>query len=200
MVLDENSLAGKIQYLTYFITRAFFIAVFCLLFLLCMFLMVYYGDLILNVKSGNYKSPLFNGYIIASKSMVPTIKVNDAIVVKRENNDAYNVGDIISFFSSEYDENGMIITHRVVGKNHLSGDSSNYVTKGDNNPLPDRMSVNTGNIYGKVMFVIPNLGKAQTFLAKPINFVLALLIPALLIIVVDVLKIFNSLKKSKLNC
>jgi signal peptidase len=200
MVLDENSLAGKIQYLTLFVTRAFFIAVFCLLFLLCLFLLIYYGDLVLNVKSGNYKSPLFNGYIIASKSMVPTIKVNDAIVVKRDNNDAYKVGDIISFFSSEYDENGMIITHRIVGKNHLSGDSSNYITKGDNNRLPDRMSVNTSNVYGKVLLVIPNLGKAQAFLAKPSHFLLTILVPALLIIVMDVFKIINSLKKSKLNC
>ena len=200
MVLDENSLAGKIQYLTFFVTRAFFIAVFCLLFLLCMFLFIYYGDLVLNVKSGNYNSPLFNGYIIASKSMLPTIKVNDAIVVKRENDDAYNVGDIISFFSSEYDEDGMIITHRVVGKNKLSIDSSNYITKGDNNSLPDRNSVNTSDVYGKVLLVIPNLGKAQQFLSKPIHFLIAIMVPALIIIIIDLFKIINSFKKSKLNC
>ena len=200
MVIEEKNLAETIQYLVYFVTRAFFIAVFCLLFILCLLLFVYFGDLLINVKSGNYKSPIFNGYIIASQSMVPTIQINDAIVVKRENNDKYKVGDIISFFSSEYDANGMIITHRVVGKNQVSGYSSNYITKGDNNSVPDRLSVNTSNIYGKVLFIIPNLGKAQQFLSKPINFILTILIPALVVIGYNIFKIFISFKKSELNC
>lgn len=200
MVLDENSLYGKIQYLTYFVTRAFLIAVFCLLTLLIVFLAVYFGDLFLNVKSGNYNSPLFNGYVIVSPSMVPTININDAIVVKRENNDQYNLGDIISFFSTEYDLNGMVITHRVVGKNKIDSETSNYITKGDNNPIPDKLSVDTTNVYGKVLFIIPQLGKFQQFLSKPVNFIFAILIPAFMVILYDVFRIFRAFQKSKLNC
>jgi len=200
MVLDENSLYSKIQYLTYFVTRAFLIAVFCLLSLLVIFLAVYFGDLFLNVRSGNYNSPLFNGYVIVSQSMVPTININDAIVVKREDDDHYNLGDIISFFSTEYDIDGMVITHRVVGKNKIDTETSNYITKGDNNPVPDKLSVDTTNVYGKVLFIIPQLGKVQQFLAKPVNFVLAILIPAFIVIIYDLFRIFSAFQKSKLNC
>lgn len=199
MVVEEESLSSKIQYLTFFVTRAFLIAIFCLLFLLAIFLVIYFGDLFINVKSGNYKSPIFNGYVIVSPSMVPTININDAIVVKRQNNDKYNIGDIISFFSVEHDVNGNVITHRVVGKNQVSANDSNYITKGDNNPIPDRMSVNTTNIYGKVVFIIPHLGKLQQFLTKPINFIIAILLPAMIIIAFDVGRIFLSFKKSELN-
>jgi len=199
MVVEENSLSYKIQYLTFFVTRAFLIAVFCLLFLLSILIVVYFCDLLLNVKSGNYKSPIFNGYVIVSQSMVPTININDAIVVKRQSDDKYNIGDIISFFSTEHDVNGNVITHRVVGKNHVSDYSSNYITKGDNNPVPDRLSVNTSNIYGKVVFIVPHLGNIQKFLTKPINFIIAILLPALIIIAFDLGRIFMSFKKSELN-
>ena len=199
VVYEENNLTNTFQYLTYFITRAFLIAVFCLLIIIGILFTIYFGDLFLNVRSGNYNSPIFNGYVIVSQSMVPTIKINDAIVIKRENDDAYNLGDIISFFSREYDTNGMVITHRVVGKNKVSERTSNYITKGDNNPIPDRLSVDTNNVYGKVMFIIPQLGKVQQFLSKPINFIIAILIPALLVIGYDLIRIFGQFQKSKFN-
>lgn len=199
MVIEEESISSVIQYLAFFITRAFLIAIFCLLFLVSIVLVVYFGDLFINVKSGNYKSPIFNGYVIVSPSMVPTININDAIVVKRESNDKYKIGDIISFFSTEHDANGNIITHRVVGKNHVTANYSNYVTKGDNNPIPDRLSVDTTNIYGKVIFIIPHLGNFQSFLSKPINFILLILFPALVIVAYDLGRIIGSFRKSRLN-
>ena len=95
MTIASKQFLYKVQYLSYFVFRAFLIAIFCLLVLLGIFFAVYFGDLFLNVKTGNYSSPIFNGYVIVSQSMVPTININDAIVVKRETNDKYNIGDII---------------------------------------------------------------------------------------------------------
>ena len=67
-------------------------------------------------KDDNNYKPSISFYTIVSPSMNPTIKVNDAIIVKRDNNDKYIVGDIISFYSTEYDSNGMVITHRIINK------------------------------------------------------------------------------------
>ena len=103
MINNASSFLYKFQYLSYFVVRAFLLAVLGLLVLLAVILAIYYGDLFINVKTGNYKTPIFNGYVIVSKSMVPTININDAIVVKRESDDKYNIGDIISFYSNEYD-------------------------------------------------------------------------------------------------
>lgn len=192
----ENSLSYKIKYLSFFVTRAFLLAVFSLMVIICVFAFVYYGDMYLNVKKGNYNSPLFGGYVIVSRSMTPTINVNDAIVIKRENNDKYKIGDIISFFSTEYDRDGMVVTHRVVDKKS-EGNFSEYITKGDNNPVADGNVVNTNNVYGKVMFIIPKLGYIQNFLSKPKNLAICLFIPVIMVIIFDILKIKSAILEKK---
>ena len=199
MTLSENTFLYKVQYLSYFVMRAFLLAVFGLLALLAIFLVIYFGDLFINVKTGNYKSPIFNGYVIVSQSMVPTININDAIVIKRESNDKYNVGDIISFFSTEYDKEGIIVTHRIINKSNFSSNNSNYRTKGDNNPVPDKKNVNTNNIYGKVFLIIPKLGYIQSFLSQPLHFALCILIPAGIVIIYDIVRIGKAFKKGKEN-
>lgn len=192
----ENSLSSKIKYLSFFVTRAFLLAIFAIMCLILVFCTIYFGDMYLNVKSGNYKSPLFGGYVIVSRSMMPTINVNDAIVIKRENDDRYNVGDIISFFSTEYDRDGMVVTHRVVDKKD-NGESSSYITKGDNNPVADGNSVNTSNVYGKVMFVIPKLGYIHNYLSNPINLIICLMIPISLVLIYEAIRIKKVLDNKK---
>ena len=185
MIQEQQSAFYKFRYITYFVVRSLFIAILCLVIGVFFLFSLYFGDLFINVKSGNYKSPLFSGYVIVSPSMVPTIKINDAIFVKREGDDKYSIGDIISFFSTEYDSNGMVITHRIIDKKNQMNNKSKYVTKGDNNSIADRENVYTDNIYGKVLFILPKLGYIQHFLAKPINFILCIVVPALLIIIID---------------
>lgn len=189
MLLEENAFFSKIKYIFYLIARAFLIAIICSLALVFLILIIYFGDLLINVRSGNYSSPLFNGYVIVSKSMVPTINVNDAIVVKRDNKGNYGIGDIISFFSTEYRKSGMVVTHRIIDKSGKTYKKSVYTTKGDNNIHPDKNLTYTDNIYGKVMFVIPKLGYVQKFISNPINFICCVLFPALAIILIDFLKV-----------
>lgn len=189
--MDQKSMSlfSRYKYLLYLVVRALLIAIICIVFVFFLLFFLYFGDLLLNVKSGNYNSPLFNGYIIVSPSMVPTINVNDAIFVKRQSNDRYNIGDIISFFSTEYDLKGMVITHRIISKSKKSTMLSEYRTKGDNNSVPDRESVFTDSIYGKVLFVVPKLGYIQQFLSKPINFICCIILPALIIIIIDFVRV-----------
>lgn len=186
---ENKQFYSKIGYLTKFVTRAFFISVLCMVLFAFGIILVYYADLYLNVKSGHYKSPIFNGYVIVSPSMIPTININDAIVVKRNNKDEYTIGDIISFYSTEYNPAGMVITHRIVNKTTKDHFSSSYTTKGDNNSVADKDSVITDNIYGKVMLIIPKLGFVKNFVSKPLNVILLILIPSLLIIVADFIRI-----------
>ena len=197
MTMVDNSLFGKIRYLSYFVVRAFLLAIFCLMIMFLIFLVIYFGDLFLNVKSGNYKSPLFNGYVIVSQSMVPTIEINDAIIVKRENDSKYHIGDIISFFSTEYDHDGMVVTHRIIDKKEVSSQLSNYRTKGDNNPIADKKNVTTDNVYGKVLFVIPKLGYIQTYLSTPGHILVCLLVPIIVVVVYDLIRIILAFQKSK---
>lgn len=176
-------------YLSHFIIRSFLIAVFCSLSFFAIIITVYLGDLYINVKRGNFKNPLFSTYVIVSPSMVPTIMINDGIVVQRKNHDEYNIGDIITFSSSDINYEGLLITHRIVDKKEESSDSSIYITKGDNNELVDPSFVKTEAIYGKVLFKIPKLGYLQDFFLKPINYFLCLLIPSLIFVIYEFYRI-----------
>ena len=173
------------------------IVVFFTVFALCV--AGYFLDLFINVKSGNYEHPLFSGYVIVSRSMVPTINVNDAILVKRENNDKYDVGDVITFLSEENNYDGYPITHRIIQKELINEKQSSYTTKGDNNMIADPDRVMTSDIYGRVMFVIPKLGYLKNFLAKPSNFFLCVLIPTLIVFIYDFSRIINAMNKREYN-
>ena len=183
----------NIKYLSYFFTRAFLLSIVCFILIILASCIAYYADFLINVKTGNYKNPLFSGYVIVSQSMVPTINIDDGIFVKRESGDNYKVGDIISYSSSDSNYYGETVTHRIVSKNSVGNNVSNYVTKGDNNSLQDSVGVTTNDIYGKVMFVIPKLGQVQKFFDKPSNFLICFIIPIVLIITYDGYRIYVAL-------
>ena len=199
MILDRNVFFAKVKFLSYIICRSFFIAVICLLVSIFLFVSIYFGDYFVNVNTGNYKSSIVGGYIIVSKSMVPTINVNDAILIKRNNNNNYDLGDIITFFSTEYNKNGFLVTHRIINKIEKSNQKYLYTTKGDHNISPDKQLVQSGNIYGKVLFIIPKLGYVQQFLSNPINYVFCIAFPVFVVIVCFFTKTFILFKKNERN-
>lgn len=184
-MIINYSTVDKIKDIFNLLIKSFIISFVCFIVLIVAIMTFYYTDLYFNVKSGNYKSPLFNSYVIVSPSMVPTINVNDAIIVKRDNDDKYIIGDIISFYSTEYDSNGMVITHRIINKQKKNSKTSLYTTKGDNNSIADKNSVKTDNIYGKVLLILPKIGFIKKYLSNPFNIILCILIPSFIIIVID---------------
>ena len=191
-----NAKKNPYLYLVYFVTRAFFISILCLLCILLLFVFIYFGDLLIHTNS-DHKVPLFSTYVIASPSMDPTIQVDDAIIVKRVDNDNYGVGDIITFASADTRSEGLTITHRIVDKRSVAYDSSLYTTKGDNNVVADPTSVNTDSIYGKVVFKIPKVGCIQKFFSNPMNYFLCLIVPAIIFIGYDVIRILYMMYRKR---
>lgn len=188
----KKKLFNKLTYMSHFVLRAFLIALLCLLLGFGGIVCVYLGDML--IKGEN---PLFSTYVIVTPSMVPTIKIDDAIVVQRVDNDNYKVGDIITFASNDVNYEGLAVTHRIVDKQTIDNKTSVYTTKGDNNKVIDPVSVKTDSIYGKVLFKIPKVGKVQEFFSHPANYLLCLLVPAIIFIGYDVAKIFTTMKKKK---
>ena len=187
----------KLSYLSHFITRAFLISILCTMCLFFLVMIVYLGDLVINFRNGSKNVPLFSAYVIVSPSMVPTIMINDAIVIKRVDNDKYNVGDIITFSSSDINYQGLAVTHRIVNKESISYEDSIYTTKGDNNQIVDPTLVRTSSIYGKVMFKIPKVGYIQKFFSKPVNYFICLLIPTIIFVFYDVTRILFVINRKK---
>ena len=195
----ENKKIGKSISLFQFVFHSFFIALFIFFVLFSFIIAFYYVDLVLNSNRGTFRKPLFGTYIIVSQSMLPTIKVNDAVVIKREDNDNYNIGDIITFISNDANYNGLKVTHRIIKKEKISKNESIYTTKGDNNPISDSSLVTTDSIYGKVLFRIPKVGKVKTLFLNPVHYFLCLLIPAILFILYEFVRIFYMISFTKKN-
>lgn len=161
------------------------------IFLICMLFYVISGKIA--EKKG--KNSLYGFYTIISSSMEPTINVYDVVLVKKTSVGKLKNGDIITFYSNNSYFGDTPITHRIVKK-----DSDNFVVKGDNNQNVDNDKVSPDNIIGKVILIIPSLGKLQFFLASKKGFVLAIIIPALIIITYDIYKIINVIiLKNKLS-
>ncbi len=102
--------------------------------------------------------------IVRTGSMEPAIKVNDMIIVKKQNN--YNLNDIVAYNV----QNKYLVTHRIIDiKNN------EYITKGDINNVNDT-SINKSQVEGKVIFNSAFFGFCILYLLKPTIICLLLLL------------------------
>ncbi len=192
---SNDSFLSKLKYLLCFVAKSLMYVIGVLFVLAALLVLIYFVDTIHNKKSNNGKSPLFAAFIIVSPSMVPNINVNDAVVIFRSNPKNLKIGDIITFSSSDPNYSGLTVTHRIIGKEHT--DSGRYVfrTKGDNNNAEDPALVDESKVFGKVFFRIPKLGYIRHLLTTSYGFLILIALPAVAIIVYDVLKLIKKIKE-----
>jgi signal peptidase len=123
-------------------------------------------------------------------SMEPAIPVGGIVVIKPVNPDTLKVGDIICFKIES--ESFTTVTHRI-----FNITDEGFITKGDANEDPDQWIVKKENVIGKVIAVIPFLGYLGYFVRTPIGFILLIIIPATIIIILEIRNIVKELKKNK---
>lgn len=169
----------------------------CILMAIAAFLIFYVISGKIAQKQG--KKPLFGLYTIISPSMTGTLNVYDVAFTMRVDTDKLKEGDIITFYSTNSFFGGTPITHRIIEIVDVPDSGKMFRVKGDANPKADEEKVIPSNVVGKVLFKIPQLGKVQFFLASKGGWIVAIMIPALVIISYDIYKIFRLvLLKSKL--
>lgn len=102
---------------------------------------------------------LFNHrlYIVDSGSMSPTINLDSMIIVKELRPEEVAVGDIITYYGHNKSSR---VTHRVMG---IENDAT-FITKGDANDTNDPMTLEGKKVIGKVVYIIPFIGKVFRFL------------------------------------
>ena len=194
---DVVSITEVVQFFFHFFTKVILYVIFILLILIFLLFIFYFGDLLYNIHSGEDKPPLFDAYVIVSPSMVPTIHVQDAIVIKRVDLVDIKQGDIISFLGTDSYYSGKVITHRVIGIEKSSDGQFLYRTKGDNNNVAGGSLVNEDNVYGKVIFRIPMLGYVRKFLMTYFGWILCIVLPLLYLILSEVIRVRKLLKNKK---
>lgn len=172
----------------------------CILILIIICLIWYVVSAKIYASKGEKYSPYFSLYTIISPSMEPNINVYDVILDTRVDDiNNIKVGDVITFISSGNLSAGMTITHRVVEILDTK-DGLRFRTKGDNNQSPDAALVIPDNVLGKTLLKIPYLGRVQFLLAERGGWFIIVLLPALGIIIYDIIKLLKVLKlKNKVD-
>lgn len=193
---QNDSIWRQIKRIIHYIATVIMYSVFLVLVLVGLVLVMYVIDVKKNAASGVYKPPLFSAYVIISPSMVPTIKVQDAVVLKRVEPEKIKIGDIITFTSTDDRYSGITITHRVVGIEKTTVGKYMFRTKGDNNNTEDPTLVGEDYINGKVILRIPKIGYIQYFLSQAYGWIIAIVIPCAGIIIYDIIKVFKLVKNS----
>lgn len=192
---EEMSTFQKIKWFFNFITTIIMNSIIVILVLIGILFLAYYIDVTKNSKTGNWKAPLYGAYVIVSPSMVPSIKVQDAIIIKRE--DEYNIGDVCTYLSKDPRYFGIMITHRIIGTDINEKGEKVYIFKGDANYSADQMAVSYNQIYGKVVMRVPKIGYIQYFLSSAYGWIIAIVVPSVGIITFDIIKLVKNSKLMK---
>jgi len=95
--------------------------------------------------------PLFPS-AVAGSSMSPALHLGDMVVASKVTPDTIREGDIIEFQQGE-----MRVIHRVIDIQESDG-STQFITKGDANSIPDASPVSLEQVKGRLIFAVPKLG------------------------------------------
>ena len=135
-------------------------------------------NLILSFEENTH---IFGIYIfnIISESMEPTFYKDDLAIVQKSKLDDLKKGEIITFKQQE-----RIISHRIYGIIKENGNVK-FITKGDNNNVQDKDYVDFQDVYGKVLFTIPKLGKVVHYIQNSRGFINILIFVIILYVLVS---------------
>ncbi len=190
---NENiSTFKKVKKILNYIGKVLSYASIVLLVIIGAFLL-YYLFTIQKYKNDPEFKPEVSLYTIISGSMEPAIHVYDVVVnVAVKSPEDIKVGDVITFESTSSISKGLTVTHRVQDIKIVNG-RYEYVTKGDYNPVADSSTAKYENVLGKVAFKIPQLGRVQFIVASKAGWFLVVLLPAMGVIIYDVIKLIKLL-------
>lgn len=121
-------------------------------------------------------------YVVSSNSMVPTLEVNDVLVVRDGGSwNTLKVGDIIVF--DRPDGEDRVIVHRIVEIDDRPDGERIVRTKGDANPasIPGTdYPITKDNYIGTVVYVMPGAGLVTKVISPPVNYIIIAVILVIL--------------------
>ena len=136
----------------------------------------------------------YRAFVVMSASMEPAIKTGSLIITERVNPHMLIKQDVVTFIRP--DNTKEFITHRIVSVSKPQNIPL-FTTKGDNNESPDTWTLVGGGVVGKVMYTIPHLGYLLSIARTKIGIALLILLPALFIILDEIMVIYHLIKHRK---
>lgn len=135
-------------------------------------------------------------YSVMSGSMEPQIPTGSLAVVLPTK--SYKAGDIITFISQGATSDKETTTHRIVNVAQ-DGNQRIYTTKGDANENNDAKPVANNRVIGEYIFGIALLGYLMKYLTTLTGLIILILLPALFIIIEEIIAIIGEVKKIRNN-
>lgn len=122
--------------------------------------------------------------IVKSASMEPNLPVGSLAIYQLQAE--YQSGEIVAYQQGDGEE-GRLIIHRIVKKNERNKQIT-YLTQGDATQYLSPNPIYEGEIKGKLIGSIPQLGFAFEWLKNPQGIAVMILIPLVLFIVSELAK------------
>lgn len=148
----------------------------------------------INARSGKATTILGYGFMaVQTGSMTPVYPTGSVIIIKKANPSELKINDVITFYSSNPNLNGMIVTHRIMDITNDGDGTYSFTTKGDANSINDEYKAESERIIGKVIAKSTFMEKLINIRQNPAVFLVVVLIPLTVIIA---LEMFNFSKRS----
>ena len=111
--------------------------------------------------------------VVLSGSMEPDISIDDVIIVAKTAPEDYELGQVVV-----YQEGRMLVVHEIID---ISEDGQTITTQGTANSGADD-PINVKYVKGRVVKVLPGLGKAVHFIKTPAVTVIIVAVAAILLV------------------
>lgn len=154
---------------------------------------------VLNASAGKVPSVLGYSFLqVQTGSMEPEFRIGTVVVAKKIDTRELEVGDIISFYSTEEDIRGRVNTHRIVEITSNMSGAPVFITKGDANESNDPLPVSSINVVGKVVYNIGTVsGSVLSVLRNPKIIFFFIVLPLIFITFGEAVNLVTIILKSK---
>lgn len=144
----------------------------------------------------------FKAFIVLSDSMSATdFDAGDLVLVKEVDPSTLKEGDIISYQSTNTENYGEVVTHKIRELTTDAEGHPGFITYGTTTDTNDEAIVTYSFILGKYQTKLPGVGQFFQFLKTPPGYIVCIFLPFLLLILVQGLnsiRLFKRYKKEQL--
>ena len=144
----------------------------------------------------------YKAFIVLSDSMSATdFSAGDLVLSKEVDPATLQVGDIISFQSTDPDNYGEVVTHKIRELTTDENSNPGFITYGTTTDTNDENIVTYDFVLGKYQTRLPGVGKFFQFLKTTPGYIVCIFLPFLLLILIqgiNSIRLFRRYKQEQL--
>lgn len=145
----------------------------------------------------------YKAFIVLSDSMSKTdFDAGDLVLVKEVDPATLKEGDIISYQSTNTENYGEVVTHKIRELTKTEIGEPGFITYGTTTGKDDENIVTYSFVLGKYQTKLPGVGKFFQFLKTPPGYIVCIFLPFLVLILIqgiNSIRLFRQYKKEQLT-